>query len=273
MLGPIEVIWSGDQVKVGGSRQRKLLAMLVLNANRVVSVEQLVDELWHTPPRSVRQQIHNAVAGLRSALADAAGEVRITRTDVGYRLDVAPESIDVHRFTQQIKAAQEAEVRGDLDRAIRLFDSALSMWRGTALSGLDGPAIDTTVVSLNESRLAALEQLVSLRLRSGESNSLISELTQLVAQHPLREPLRASLMQALYLSGRQADALAVYDEGRKALADELAVIRPREVVMAAGADPVPAVAAAGVPITSIDGWAFDPESARRTSSSAPARSV
>ena len=77
MLGPIEVIWSGDQVNVGGSRQRKLLAMLVLNANRVVSVEQLVDELWHTPPRSVRQQIHNAVAGLRSALADAAGEVRI----------------------------------------------------------------------------------------------------------------------------------------------------------------------------------------------------
>ncbi|MFD4637347.1 BTAD domain-containing putative transcriptional regulator [Lentzea sp. NPDC058436] len=221
LLGPLEVIYSGKPVKVGGARQRKLLAILLINANRVVSVDQLVDELWQDPPRSVRQQIHNAVGGLRRSLADAAGEVRIVRTDVGYRLEVLPESIDFQRFSDLARRADSAKARGELSAAIEQLDAALSAWRGDALSGLDSPAINAASVSMNESRSTAVEQMFAWRLESGESSSLVSELTQLVAQHPLRESLRGSLMRALYRGGRQADALAVYEEGRKVLAEEL----------------------------------------------------
>ena len=223
LLGPLEVTLSGNPVKIDGARQRKLLTILLLNANRVVPVDQLVGELWHDPPQTVRQQIHNAIGSLRRKLADDAEDVRVTRTDIGYRLEVAEDAIDLHVFQSRARAAYEAESRGDLAGAIELLRSALAEWRGTALSGLDGVLIDTTAASLNETRLIAVEQLLVWRLRSGESGSLISELTQLVGQHPLRESLRGSLMRALYLSGRQADALAVYEEGRRVLADELGI--------------------------------------------------
>ncbi|MDX8146945.1 BTAD domain-containing putative transcriptional regulator [Lentzea sp. BCCO 10_0061] len=223
LLGPLEVVLSGNPVKIDGARQRKLLTILLLNANRVVPVDQLVAELWHEPPQTVRQQIHNAIGSLRRKLKDAADDVRVTRTDIGYRLEVAEEAIDLHAFQSRTRAAYEAESRGDLAGAIELLRCALAEWRGTALSGLDGVLIDTTAASLNESRLTALEQLLVWRLRSGESSSLISELTQLVGQHPLRESLRGSLMRALYMSGRQADALTVYEECRRVLADELGI--------------------------------------------------
>ncbi|PWK80673.1 DNA-binding SARP family transcriptional activator [Lentzea atacamensis] len=221
LLGPLEVIFSGEPVKISGARQRKLLALLLINANRVVGIDQLVDALWPDPPRSVRQQVHNAVAGLRRTLADAAQEVRIVRSNAGYRLEVATESVDLHRFTDRTRAAHEAEARGDLAAAIELLGSALSLWRGPALNGLDGRAFETAAASLEESKLTTIEKLTGWRLRAGESASLTSELTWLVAQHPLRESLRGSLMQALHRSGRQADALAVYEEGRRRLADEL----------------------------------------------------
>ncbi|MFS8104301.1 tetratricopeptide repeat protein [Lentzea alba] len=222
LLGPLELVVSGRPVPLAGARQRTLLALLALNANRVVPLDQLVGELWENPPQSVRQQIHNAIAALRRALAGSE-QVRIARTDAGYRLEAAEESIDLHRFQDLTRTAADAEAREDVPRAIELLRAALELWRGAALSGLSGSAIDATAASLTESRLTALEQLVSLRLRAGEHASLVSELTQLVAQHPVREPLRGSLMQALYLSGRQADALAVYEEGRKVLADELGI--------------------------------------------------
>ncbi|GAA3690139.1 BTAD domain-containing putative transcriptional regulator [Lentzea roselyniae] len=180
-----------------------------------------MDTLWHDPPSSVRQQIHNSVGGLRRTLADLACDAHITRSDAGYRLDVAEELIDLHHFREGSRAARDAEARGDLPAAIKLLSSALSVWRGEALGGLDGLTVETVAARLNESRLAAVEQLASYRMREGESGSIIAELTQLVRQHPLRESLRASLMRALLLSGRPADALTVYEEGRRALANEL----------------------------------------------------
>ncbi|MFD4669617.1 BTAD domain-containing putative transcriptional regulator [Lentzea sp. NPDC058450] len=223
LLGPFETILSGEPVKVGGARQRKLLAVLLLNANRIVSVDQLVAALWENPPGSVRQQVHNSIGSLRRVLAGASSEVQIIRTDTGYRLDVAEDVIDLHRFDRNVRAARDAEQRGDLYTSLGLLDEALSLWRGKALSGLDGVWFETAAASLNENRLAAVEQLASCRIRCGEAASLIGDLTKLVRQHPLRESLRDRLMRALYLSGRQADALAVYEEGRRVLADELAL--------------------------------------------------
>ncbi|MFI6098134.1 AfsR/SARP family transcriptional regulator [Lentzea sp. NPDC051213] len=221
LLGPFEVLQSGQPVRLGGARQRKLLAILLLNANRAVPADQLIDALWHHPPSSVRQQIHNSVGGLRRTLADLACDARVTRTDTGYRLDIAEELTDLHHFHEGSRAAREAEALGDLPEAIKLLSSALSAWRGEALSGLDGLAIETAAAKLNESRLTALELLAAYRMREQEYGAIIAELTPLVRQHPLRESLRATLMRALHLSGRSADALAVYEEGRNALVNEL----------------------------------------------------
>lgn len=222
MLGPLEVSSSRGSVPIGGPRQQKLLALLLLNRGQVFPTERLIDELWDAPPQSARQQVHNAVGGLRRALTAGSEQVRITTTDVGYVLSLPNEAVvDVDLFLDQVKDAKEAESRNRLRDAIQHLEEAVAMWRGDALTGLDGTSITNAAASLDERRLVVIEDLMGLRLRTGETNSVVFELQQLVAKHPLRESLRGSLMQALHLSGRQADAIATYEAGRRILADEL----------------------------------------------------
>jgi DNA-binding SARP family transcriptional activator/tetratricopeptide (TPR) repeat protein len=222
ILGPLEVHLGGGPVRVGGARQHRLLALLLLAANRVVPVDHLVDELWDTPPRSARQQIHNAVGSLRRTLSEHAGsDAHIKWTEVGYRLAAPEESIDANRFLSLVREAKRLEVDGQQPEAVAALRTALDIWRGDALAGLIGKTIENAAAALHEQRLAAVENLMSLRLSTGEAGSVVAELRQLVAEHPLRDPLRISLMQALHRSGRQADALAVYEEGRRMLAEEL----------------------------------------------------
>ncbi|QFZ20652.1 AfsR/SARP family transcriptional regulator [Saccharothrix syringae] len=221
ILGPLEVRFDGQPVRIGGARQQRLLALLLLAANRVVLVERLVDELWSSPPRSARQQIHNAIASLRRTLAEHSADVHIRWTEAGYLLDVPESSIDVNQFLGLLDEARQAETRGRLTEAVAALRGALDMWRGDVLAGLGGTVVENAVAGLHEQRLGAVETLMSLRLRTGETGSVVSELRQLVNEHPLRDSLRISLMQALYRSGRQADALAVYDDGRRMLADDL----------------------------------------------------
>lgn len=221
ILGPLEVHSNGMSIRIGGARQQRLLALLLLAANRVVPVERLVDELWDTPPQSVRQQIHNAVGSLRRTMSEHTGDVHIKWTEVGYRLATPDESVDANQFLSLTREAKRLEAQGQLTEAVTVLRTALDIWRGDALAGLDGSTIENAAARLHEQRLTAVEDLMSLRLLTGEAGSVVGELRQLVAEHPLRDSLRISLMRALHRSGRQADALPVYEEGRRMLAEEL----------------------------------------------------
>ncbi|MFD0205634.1 MULTISPECIES: AfsR/SARP family transcriptional regulator [Saccharothrix] len=229
ILGPLEVRSDGSPVRIGGARQQRLLALLLLTVNRVVPVERLVDELWSSPPQSARQQIHNAIAGLRRTLAEHTADVHIRWTEAGYRLDAPEASIDVNQFLRLLDEARHAEAQGRLTEAVAALRTGLEIWRGDVLAGLGGTTIANAAAGLHEQRLSAVESLMSLRLRTGETNSVVGELRQLVTEHPLRDSLRISLMQALHRSGRQADALAVYDDGRRMLADDLGLDPSQEL--------------------------------------------
>ncbi|WP_306189509.1 BTAD domain-containing putative transcriptional regulator [Streptomyces sp. MK5] len=220
VLGSLETRQSGELVRVRGMRQQKLLALLLLHANRVVPMDVLVDELWEDPPSSARPQVHNAIRDLRRILS-AADETSLVTMDVGYRLMVPDDAVDAHRFVTSVRGATAAEREGRHADAIRLLQSAVDLWRGDAFAGIHCPSVTSAAVKLHEQRLTALEDLMTLRLRSGETSSLVGELHALLAEYPLRDSLRGSLMLALFRSGRQADALAVYDEGRRFLAEEL----------------------------------------------------
>ncbi|MCH0566830.1 MULTISPECIES: BTAD domain-containing putative transcriptional regulator [unclassified Streptomyces] len=221
VLGPLETREQGEPVRVRGMRQQRLLALLLLNAGRVVPVCLLVDELWEDPPPSARPQVHNAIRDLRRILATAGAETSLVTVDVGYCLVVPEDAVDAHRFTTRVRAARTAEREGRYTEAIRLLQSAVDLWRGDAFAGIECPAVTSAAVKLNEQRLTAIEDLMTLRLKAGEAGSLVGELQSLIAEYPLRDSLRGSLMIALCRSGRQAEALAVYDEGRRFLVDEL----------------------------------------------------
>jgi DNA-binding SARP family transcriptional activator len=251
VLGPLEVHASGKPVRIDGSRQRRLLAILLLNANHTVTMERLAEELWAEPPQSMRQQIHNAIASLRRTLVPAVDGLRITTTDAGYELGVAESQIDSHEFQDRVRQAQRMTTDGRLDEAAALLESALGLWRGSALLGLDGPLISNAAAGLDEQRLAAIEILMSLRLRTDRIGSVVGELRGLVAEHPYREGLRASLMTALHRSGRQADALEVYEQGRRILAEELGIDPGPEIrelhakILSGTAEPVQDAGVAG----------------------------
>ncbi|MEV3932950.1 MULTISPECIES: BTAD domain-containing putative transcriptional regulator [unclassified Streptomyces] len=220
VLGSLEMRRSGEVVPVRGMRQQKLLALLLIGAGRVVPVDFLVDELWDTPPSSARTQVHNAVHDLRRILPVGGGSSLVT-ADIGYRLTVPGGALDMHLFTCRVRAAKAAEREGRLTESVRLLQSAVDLWRGDAFVGIKCSAVLGAAVKLDEQRLTAIEDLMALRLRAGEGSSLVGELHALIARYPLRDALRGSLMTALCRSGRQADALAVYDEGRRHLAEEL----------------------------------------------------
>jgi DNA-binding SARP family transcriptional activator/tetratricopeptide (TPR) repeat protein len=223
ILGSLDVQAHGGPVVITGHRQQKLLALLVLNAGQVIDDQRVIRELWDDPPPSARQQVHNAISSLRRTLGRADENVRITRTELGYRFEIRPEQRDVHSFLKLLQLARTAESQGEPQEAIDRFHEALELWRGDALAGLDGYEITSAAANLDEQRLSAIEDVTALRLRQGEAGSMLGQLRQLVAAHPLRETLRGYLIQALNHSSLQADALAVYDEGRRILADELGI--------------------------------------------------
>jgi len=226
VLGPLEVTHVGRPVALGGAKQRALLAVLLLDAGRIVSPERLVDALWgDSPPEGARHAVHVYVSQLRKALAGGgAGSNPIATQPGGYALRIEPDDLDLNRFERAVEAGRSALSAGDAQRAVDLLRDALRLFRGPpladlALGGLAAPAI----ARIEELRLAAIEDRIRAELRLGRHAELVPELQELVSTHPLREPLRASLMLALYRSGRQADALAAYQEGRSVLAEELGI--------------------------------------------------
>ena len=195
-----------------------MLALLLLNANRVVSTERLIDELWgDSPPETARSALQVYVAALRKALGDEGSALRTSAP--GYVLDVEPGALDLDRF---VELRGDAQAAGDQECRSELLREALDLWRDTPLADLSSePFAALAITRLEDQRLEALEQRIDADLALGRHGSLVGELEALADEHPYRERLRGQLMLALYRSGRQADALDVYRAARRALDDDL----------------------------------------------------
>ena len=221
ILGPLEVFDDGRPVRLGGPKQRAALAILLLSANRVVSVERLADDLYAgAPPVTAVTQVQRQVSELRKALGT---EVIETRSP-GYALHVEPERLDLDRFERWTHEAAQALDRSEPEAAVGLLEDALRLWRGAPLADVAyEPFAQTAIGRLEELRLAALEQRFEAELALGRQGSALAELEVLVWDNPLRERLRGLLMLALYRAGRQAEALEVYRTTRETLVAELGI--------------------------------------------------
>jgi DNA-binding SARP family transcriptional activator/tetratricopeptide (TPR) repeat protein len=227
LLGPVQVYADGRLVDVGAPRQRCVLAVLLLEANRMVSADQLLERVWGDGPfpDHPRAAVQVYVSLLRRALAGVDG-VAIARHSGGYLIDVDERHVDVHEFEALINQARATRQEAN---AIAAFERALTLWRGEALSGLDTPWINAARATLDKEREAAERDLTDLQLQQGQHGVLLARLSAWAEQHPLDERLAGQLMLALYRSGRQAGALHHFRQLREHLAAEL------------GADPSPAL--------------------------------
>jgi DNA-binding SARP family transcriptional activator len=221
LLGPFEVLRTEDAIAVGGPKPRALLAVLALEAGRVVSTDRLVESLWPgETPDTAAHAIQVYVSQLRKAL----GADLIPRRTPGYVLELDPERIDTHRFVRLAGEGREALAAGDPGAASAVLRDALALWRGSALGDFTyEPFAQTDIARLEELRLVALEERIEADLALGRHTELVPELEALVDVQPLRERPRSQLMLALYRAGRQADALAAYRAARETLIEELGI--------------------------------------------------
>jgi YVTN family beta-propeller protein len=215
ILGPLEVEDEGRLLKLGGAKQRAVLALLLLHANDGVPRERLIDELWGgEPPDTARTALQVHVSQLRKLL----GSDRIETRSPGYALRLESGELDLERFEALVAQARGLEPAA----ASAALRQALGMWQGSPLGELEGQAFARRErLRLEELRLAAVEERIEADFKLGRHAELVQELERLVADHPLRERLRGQLMLALYRSGRQAEALEAYRQGQRLLADEL----------------------------------------------------
>jgi DNA-binding SARP family transcriptional activator len=244
ILGPLRVVEGGATVAVGGARERSLLALLLLRANRVVPVAELVDALWpQQPPVTARQQVQTAVWQVRRALGEAAPPAapkRIETLAAGYLIRVEPGELDADVFAARVAAAR---TRPDRAVAADELRRALALWRGPALHGVEPATVRVAAAGLDGQRLAAVEDWAEAELAAGRCGDVVAELTPLTVVHPFRERLQAALLLALYRLGRQAEALVAYRQYRNLLVSELGV-EPGHQLQAVHrsilrADPVP----------------------------------
>jgi DNA-binding SARP family transcriptional activator len=213
ILGPLEVLDNGRVIDVGAAKQRALLAVLLLNANRVVSSDELLEALWaEQPPETAPKALQVYVSQLRKAL----GKERILTRVPGYELRVEPGELDLERFKTLVSEGK--------------LEQALVLWRGQSLADFRyEPFAQAEIARLEELRVACLEDRVEADLASGEHAGLVGELQGLVKEHPLRQQLRGQLMLALYRSGRDAEALEAYHEARRLMVEELGIEPRREL--------------------------------------------
>ncbi len=221
ILGPLEVLVEGTRLEIPGGKQRELLALLLIHANEVVSSDRLVDELWGaSPPASATKTLQALVSRLRGTLG-ASAEALQTHGQ-GYRLVVGDGQLDAGVFREGLEEGRRLLARGEPEQASRVLGEALALWRGPALAEFRyADFAQAEIARLDELRLAAQEERIEAELELGHHTELVVELSALVAEHALRERLRAQLMLALYRSGRQAEALQTYQDGRHVLAEEL----------------------------------------------------
>jgi DNA-binding SARP family transcriptional activator len=222
VLGPLEVVVDGTPVRLGGPQPRAILAFLALRANQVVPADTLVQTLWgETTPASATAVVRTYVSRLRHALRPS-GAVTLASRSPGYSLEIDPARVDAHRFAQLVVEGRRATDAGRPDVAATTLERALALWRGPALADLAGIAgLQPVLTSLEEQRLAAVEDRLDAELALGHHTAVVGELEALTSEHPFRERLWGQLIVALYRSGRQADAVAAYQELRSTLVEQL----------------------------------------------------
>ncbi|MFI0351423.1 BTAD domain-containing putative transcriptional regulator [Actinomadura sp. 9N407] len=226
VLGPPRVWRDGEELSPGPPQQRALLAALLLREGRPATAQELVNAVWgEEPPRRAVGALRTYASRLRRLLEpgqDAPYRVLVSVGD-GYALRLAAGSLDATAFERDVAAADQARSQGRTAEARELLRSALARWHGEPLAGVPGPYARAHRIRLLERRLAAVEARLELDLELGAHAGIISELTALVAEHPLRERLHGLLMLALHRAGRHAEALAVYAETRRTLIEDLGI--------------------------------------------------
>ena len=217
ILGPLEVSRDGEQLQLSGQKQRALLALLLVEANRVVSTDRIMDALWgEQPPRTAPTSLQNFVSQLRKLLGP---ETLVTKPP-GYQLRLEPDQLDLERFRRLVEEGRS----GPPDARAAKLEQALALWRGPPLADLGFEAFaQPEIARLEELRLAVLEDRIEAELEAGRHAEIVGELEVLADENPLRERLRGQLMLALYRSGRQAEALQIYHDTRRVLVDELGI--------------------------------------------------
>ena len=217
LLGPLEVASEDATLELGGPKQRALLALLLFDAGRAVSTDRLIEALWgEQPPRTAATSLQNFVSQLRKVL----GADRIVTKPPGYLIRIDSSELDVNRAQALL---EEAKVVSASERSKKLRD-ALELWRGPPLEEFGYEAFAQSEIGrLGELRLILLEERIDAEIEVGEPGKLVGELEALVVEHPLRERFREQLMLALYRSGRQAEALDAFQQGRRTLVEELGI--------------------------------------------------
>jgi DNA-binding SARP family transcriptional activator/Tfp pilus assembly protein PilF len=228
VLGPVTAWYGHEELRVGQPRQQAVLGILAMRANRVISRGELVDAVWgQDPPASAEGGVYTYVAGLRRVIEPSRsprgpGRVLVS-SGAGYVLHLVPGQPDAVAFEQHLARARQLRRGGDLAGAVGALETALGLWRGAAFAGVPGPFAQTERARLAELRSGAAEERADVLLALGRHEEIVPDLTALVAGHPLRERLRGLLMIALYRSGRPAEALRVFHDGRRVLAEELGI--------------------------------------------------
>ncbi|HEX5542983.1 MAG TPA: BTAD domain-containing putative transcriptional regulator [Micromonospora sp.] len=251
ILGALEVHDSdGGRVVVGGPATRALLALLLLDVGRIVTTDRLIDGLYGPhPPAGAANALQSRMSRLRRVLRNGVGrDGLIEFHSAGYRLAVDPDEVDAHRFERLARDGREALTAGDHVGAAAVLRQSLELWRGPALADVTkAPFAAAQAARLEELRLAIMEDHAEARLMCGEHREVLAQLQELVVAYPLRERARGQLMRALYGCGRQAEALAVYEEARRIFAGQLGVDPSAELaavhLAVLRAEPAPAAAA------------------------------
>ncbi|HEY0698756.1 MAG TPA: AfsR/SARP family transcriptional regulator, partial [Micromonospora sp.] len=223
ILGPVEVTVGGRVLGIRRPQQRGVLALLLLNADRLVTTRQITEALWADPaPASARTQVQVCVSQLRAALRPVGLGSVLTSCAGGYRLEVGDAGLDLAEFRAAVDQAR-AVAREQPAVAAERLRAGLALWRGPALTGASGAFVESAATALAEQRLTAYEELADLELATGRHGEVVRTLSPLVDAHPLRERLVGQLMLGLAGCGQQAQALRLYTGTRARLVDELGV--------------------------------------------------
>lgn len=222
VLGPLEISESGQNIVPTAAKPRQVLALLLLRRGTIVSPSEIMEELWaESPPNSALTTIQTYIYQLRKILVRHGAGDLLTTHPGGYSLEIDETLLDLHGFEQAVREGRALlEAGKPLEAADRLSD-ALTAWRGDPLAGVaQGGLLYSYTTWLQELRFRALEMRIQADLRAGRHQDLVSELQSLVLTYPLRENLHASLMIALYCSGRRSEALGKYQELRRKMIEE-----------------------------------------------------
>ncbi|MEV4416588.1 AfsR/SARP family transcriptional regulator [Catellatospora sp. NPDC049609] len=220
VLGPVAVAHDGAAASLARSQRRGLLALLLLNANRIVTLDAIMEAMWAgTAPPTARKQIHSAVHAIRVWLREYGAEQAVHGDRSGYAVSVRPDELDLADFQSQWQRGRSAAAAGQTAEAVGMLRSALRVWSGPALAGASGAFVDGARARLEDQRLTAVEDVIECELALGRHRGVLVEFGDLADRHPLRERLHGHVMLALYRSGRQPEALQAYRRLRRLLAE------------------------------------------------------